>query len=152
VDEHRVWRAEGYEVSTDPGRLDVGLVHAVLRESYWAPGIPRDTVERSIAHSLPFGLYAPDGTQAGFARAVTDRATFAWIADVFVVEAHRGRGLGVWLMRCVLDHPDLHGLRRLGLATADAHGLYRRFGFGPPADPAILMLLERAAAEVYGES
>jgi GNAT superfamily N-acetyltransferase len=88
-------------------------------------------VERAIANSLCFGLYAPDGAQAGFARAVTDRATWAYIADVFVLEAHRGRGLGVWLMETVLAHPDLQGLRRIELATDDAHGLYERFGFEP---------------------
>jgi GNAT superfamily N-acetyltransferase len=125
----------GYEISTHPARLDVDVIHGYLREAYWSPGVARDVVERSIARSLCFGLYAPDGAQAGFARAVTDGATFAWIADVFVLEAHRGRGLGVWLMQTLLAHPELQGLRRIVLATKDAHGLYERFGFVPLRTP-----------------
>jgi GNAT superfamily N-acetyltransferase len=125
----------GYEISTHPARLDVDVIHGYLREAYWSPGVVRDVVERSIARSLCFGLYAPDGAQAGFARAVTDGATFAWIADVFVLEAHRGRGLGVWLMQTLLAHPELQGLRRIVLATKDAHGLYERFGFVPLRTP-----------------
>ena len=112
----------GYEISTDPGRLDLDVIHRFLVDAYWSPGVTRDVVERSVAGSLCFGLYAPGGGQAGFARAVTDRATFAWIADVFVLPEHQGRGLGVWLMESVLAHPDLQGLRRVILATADAHG------------------------------
>jgi GNAT superfamily N-acetyltransferase len=125
----------GYEISTDLARLDVDVIHGYLREAYWSPGVARDVVERSIARSLCFGLYAPDGAQAGFARAVTDGATFAWIADVFVLEAHRGRGLGVWLMQTLLAHPELQGLRRIVLATKDAHRLYERFGFVPLRTP-----------------
>ncbi len=140
----------GWEISTDRARLDRDLVHAVLRESYWARGIPRDTLERAIANSLCFGLYAADGAQAGFARVVTDRATYAYLADVFVVEAHRGRGLGVSLVHAVLAHPDLQGLRRVALATADAHGLYERFGFAATSHPDIHMVIERPPAEVYG--
>jgi GNAT superfamily N-acetyltransferase len=122
----------GYEISTDPDRLDVAAVHRYLsEEAYWSPGVSRAVVERAIANSLCFGLYAPGGAQAGFARAVTDRAAWAYIADVFVLEAHRGRGLGVWLMETILAHPDLQGLRRIELATDDAHGLYERFGFRP---------------------
>jgi GNAT superfamily N-acetyltransferase len=121
----------GYEISTDPERLDLDVIHGFLREAYWSPGVPREVVQRSFAHSLCFGLYAPGGAQAGFARAVTDHATFAWIADVFVLPEHRGRGLATWLMRTVLDHPDLQELRRVVLATRDAHGLYLRFGFEP---------------------
>jgi GNAT superfamily N-acetyltransferase len=122
----------GYEISTDPARLDLDLIHRFLsREAYWSPGVPRDVVERALANSLCFGLFAPGGAQAGFARAVTDRATFAYLADVFVLPEHRGRGLGVWLVETVLAHPDLQGLRRIELATVDAHGLYERFGFEP---------------------
>ena len=122
----------GYEISTDPARLDVAVVHRYLsEEAYWSPGVARAVVERAIANSLCFGLYAPDGAQAGFARAVTDRAAWAYLADVFVLEGHRGRGLGVWLVETILAHPDLQGLRRIELATADAHGLYARFGFEP---------------------
>jgi GNAT superfamily N-acetyltransferase len=119
----------GYEIATERDRLDLDYVHAFLTTSYWSPGIARDRVERAIAGSLCFGLYAPDGAQAGFARVVTDRATFAYLADVFVGEEHRGRGLGVWLVQTILGHPELQGLRRWILATADAHGLYERFGF-----------------------
>jgi GNAT superfamily N-acetyltransferase len=119
----------GYEISTDRDRLDVDYIHAFLTTSYWSPGVSREIVERAIAGSMCFGLYAPDGAQAGFARVVTDHATFAYLADVFVGEEHRGRGLGVWLVRTVLEHPDLQGLRRWMLATADAHDLYSRFGF-----------------------
>jgi GNAT superfamily N-acetyltransferase len=106
-------------------------------------------LERGIANSLPFGLYAPDGSQAGFARAVTDRATFAYLGDVFVAGEHRGRGLGKFLVSCVLEHPELQDLRRWALATADAHGLYRRFGFGPPRQPEIHMVIERAPEELW---
>jgi N-acetylglutamate synthase-like GNAT family acetyltransferase len=143
-------RGDGWEVSTDPARVDVDLVHRVLRDAYWARGIPREIVERSIRNSLPFGLYGPDGTQGGFARVITDRATYAYLADVFVLEAVRGRGLGEWLVRCVVEHPELQGLRRWALATADAHELYRRFGFGPIARPEIHMVIERGPAELYG--
>ena len=118
-----------YEISTDRGRLDVDLVHRFLSEdSYWARGVSREVVERSIEHSLCFGAYA-DGHQVGFARAVTDRATFGWLADVFVVPAHRGRGVGRRLVEAALAHPDLQSLRRWVLATADAQDVYRALGF-----------------------
>lgn len=123
---------DGYVISTDPARLDREAIWSFLRTSYWSPGIERDVVERGIEHSLVFGLYAADGAQAGFARVVTDHARFAWLADVFVLEEHRGRGLGVWLVDTVVAHPQLAGLR-IVLATADAHGLYERFGFVPVA-------------------
>jgi GNAT superfamily N-acetyltransferase len=128
-----VTTAPEYEVSTDKARLDVALIHRWLSESsYWAKGRGRDTVVRSIENSLCFGAYARDGSQAGFARVVTDLATFAWICDVFVVDAHRGRGVGKRLIEEVVAHPQLQGLRRLLLATADAHELYRRYGgFAP---------------------
>ena len=140
----------GYEISTDPARLDLDVIHRFLSEdAYWSPGVPRDVVERALANSLCFGLYAPDGAQAGFARAVTDRATFAYLADVFVLPAHRDRGLGVWLVETVLAHPDLQGLRRVELATVDAHGLYERFGFRPASYVERFMALERSPAELY---
>ena len=132
----------GYEITTDAGRIDVDAVHAFLTRSYWSPGVSRRVVERAIANSLAFGLLAPDGAQAGFARAITDRATYAYLADVYVLEEHRGRGLGVWLVETVLAHPDLQGLRRWALATADAHGLYARFGFAPAARPEMHMFRE----------
>ena len=132
------WKRGPFEVDTDPHRLDVAMVHAFLSTSYWARGIPRDVVERSIRGSLCFGVY--DGAaQVGFARVISDCATYAYLADVFVVESHRGRGLAKWLMACIKGHPDLQGLRRWSLATRDAHGLYRQFGFGPPSDPSVGM-------------
>lgn len=140
---------DGYEVSTDPARLDFERIHRFLSSSYWSPGIPRDVVERAIANSLPFGLYAPSGEQAGFARVVSDRATYAYLADVYVEAEHRGRGLGKLLVSCVLEHPDLQSLRRWALATADAHGLYRRYGFGPPSTPQTHMYIERSPAELW---
>ncbi len=119
----------GYEISTDRERLDVDTIyHFLSDESYWARGIPRDVVARSIENSLCFGVYH-DATQVGFARIVTDKSTFALVADVFIVQAHRGKGLSKWLMHEVMKHPDLQGLRRLLLFTSDAHGLYAQFGF-----------------------
>ena len=127
------WRKGEYTISDDRARLDLDVVHGFLSgESYWARGRSRERVERSIEHSLPFGLYRADGRQVGFARVVTDRATFAWLADVFVVAEERGRGLSKWLVECILAHPELQGLRRWILATHDAHELYRRYGFAEP--------------------
>jgi GNAT superfamily N-acetyltransferase len=127
---HFTARRDGYEISTDPARLDHRVIHGFLRTSYWARGIDRQTVDRAIGHSLPFGLYSDQGAQIGFARAVTDTVRFAWLADVFVLPEHRGHGLGVWLVQTVLSHPGLDGLRMI-LGTADAHSLYARFGFTP---------------------
>ena len=129
---------DGYEIDTDNSRLDLNAIHGFLKTAYWSEDIPRDIVQRSIDHSLCFGLYATNGDQAGFARAVTDRATFAYLGDVFVLPAHQGHGLGNWLVEAVLSHPDVKGLRRLMLATRDAHGLYARFGFTTP-EPGRLM-------------
>ena len=140
----------GYEISTDPDRLDVGLIHRFLaEESYWSPGVPRRIVEKAIQNSLCFGVYA--GTaQVGFARVVTDKATFALLADVFVLEAHRGKGLSKWLMQRVVDHDDLQGLRRFLLLTSDAHGLYGQFGFEPLGAPARFMEILRA--DIYQQA
>jgi GNAT superfamily N-acetyltransferase len=144
------WDAEdGYCVSTDPARLDLDRIHGFLSTAYWSTGIPRDVVQRSIANSLPFGLYAASGEQVGFARVVTDRATYAYLGDVYVETAHRGRGLGKFLISCVVAHPDLQGLRRWALATADAHGLYAPHGFKPPADPDVHLFIERAPQDLW---
>ena len=125
----------GYEISTDKTRLDLDRVHRFLStEAYWAPGVPRKVVERSIENSICFGVYSHGGEQVGFARAVTDRATFAWLADVYIESEHRGHGLGKRLVATVLEHPELQGLRRWMLGTADAHELYRRFGFSELRD------------------
>jgi GNAT superfamily N-acetyltransferase len=136
---HEVGRRGDFFVSTDPGLLDVKLIHDfVSNRSYWARGRPREVVRRSLANSLCFGLYEGE-RQIGLARVVTDRATFAWLCDVFVLEAYRGRGLSKWLLECVLGHPELQGLRRFLLGTRDAHGLYARYGFTPLADPTRFM-------------
>jgi GNAT superfamily N-acetyltransferase len=123
------WQRDEFEISDDRSRLDIGVIHEYLStESYWASGRKVETVERSIENSLSFGLYK-DGHQVGFARVLTDYATFAWIADVFILKAHRGQGLSKWLMDVILGHPELQGFRRWVLATKDAHDLYRKFGF-----------------------
>ena len=133
---------DGFTVSTDPARLDVEAIHAFLSTSYWAAGIPRETVARSLDGSLCFGLYEGE-RQIGLARMITDRATFAYLCDVYVLPDYRGRGLGSWLMRCVMDHPDLAGLRRFHLVTRDAHELYRPLGFIEVRNPECHMELRR---------
>lgn len=135
-------RRGDYLISTDPARLDLEVIHGYLSRSYWAAGRPREVVERSLRHSLCFGLYH-GARQVGLARVITDYASFAWLCDVFVLEEHRGRGLGVWLIGVVVGHPQLQGLRRFLLATRDAHELYRRHGFTALAAPERWM--ERAA-------
>jgi len=142
--------ADGFEADDDAGRIDVDVVHGFLSTSYWATGIPREVVERSIAGSLNLGVYDGEGAMVAFARAVTDRATFAWIADVFVVPSSRGRGLGRFVVSTLLEHPDLKGVRRLMLATADAHELYRSYGFGELADPSRMMVVSHDPADLYG--
>lgn len=123
-----------FELTTDRRRIDVVAVHRFLTASYWAKGIPEETVRKSIANSLCFGILE-GGQLAGFARVVSDYATFAYLADVFVLEEFRGRGLAAWMMECIVAHPQLQGLRRWSLVTRDAHGLYRRFGFTELASP-----------------
>lgn len=129
--EVREWRRGEYVISTDKSRLDIVAMHGFLRESYWAVGVPAEVVRRSIEHSLTFGIFK-GSEQAGFARVVTDYATFGYLADVFVLPANRGQGLSKWLMEVILGHPDLQGFRLWLLATRDAHGLYGRFGFKTP--------------------
>jgi GNAT superfamily N-acetyltransferase len=132
---HECDRRGDFLVSTDPALLDLAVIHDYLsNRSYWAQGRPSEVIQRSIENSLCFGLYE-SGKQAGFARIVTDRATFAWLCDVFVLEPWRGRGLSKWLMECILQHPGLQGLRRIVLATKDAHELYRPYGFAPLSAP-----------------
>lgn len=119
-----------YEISTDPARLDVDAIHAYLARSYWSPGIPREIVARAVRNSLCFGAYERrTGKQVGLTRVVTDHATFAYLCDVYVLEEHRGQGLGKAMMRAAMAHPALAGARRAMLATRDAHGLYRQCGF-----------------------
>ncbi|MCW3014473.1 MAG: family N-acetyltransferase [Solirubrobacterales bacterium] len=132
-------------LSTDPSRLDVDLIHAFLSErAYWAIGRTREVTERAIANSLCFGAYADDGAQVAFARVVTDRAVFAYLADVFVVEAVRGRGVGKALVAAILAHEDVRGLRRVVLVTDDAHELYARFGFTALAEAENWMNIRRS--------
>jgi len=128
----------GYEISTDPARFDIDLIHRFLSTSYWAEGRPREVIERSIRHSLCFGVYA-EGTQVAFARVITDHAVFAYLADVFVVPERRGRGIATGLMQAILAHPELQGLQVFLLRTRDAQGLYARFGFEPIARPEEMM-------------
>ena len=143
------WRQGEYLITTDPARMDLDVIHGFLTASYWAAGIPRETVARSIAHSLPFGLFA-GARQIGFARVITDRTTYAYLCDVFVLEAFRRRGLAHWLMRVVVEHPALQGLRRWSLATRDAHALYRSVGFTPLSAPERWMELRNP--DVYRQS
>jgi GNAT superfamily N-acetyltransferase len=125
---------DGFTISTDPARLDLDAIWSFLARSYWASDRPRDTTARAIAHSLCFGVYNGE-QQIGFARVVTDYATFAWLADVFIEEEYRGRGLGKWLVEVVLSHPDVQSVPRWLLATRDAHELYGKFGFTALAAP-----------------
>ena len=131
-----------YEISADKHRLDIATIHEYLAQSYWSPSVPRAVVERAIEGSLCFGVFH-QRKQVGFARVVTDKATFAYLADVFILESHRGKGLSKRLMGFVFAHPDLQGLRRFMLATKDAHGLYRQFGFTELSNPARFMELHR---------
>lgn len=137
---------DGYIVSTDKGRLDITAIHAYLTRSYWSPGIPKAVVERAIAGSLCFGLFSDKCEQVDFARMITDNATFAYLADVYVLEEHRGKGLAKWMIETILAHPSLRGLRRILLATRDAHGLYAQFDFKPLARPESFMEIHRPNA------
>ena len=141
------WTRDNFTVTDDRARLDRDVISRFLSSSYWAKNIPAATVDKSLDNSLCFTLL--DGArQVGFARVVSDRATFAYLGDVFVLPEYRGRGLGKWLISCVTSHPELRGLRRWMLATRDAHDLYREFGFTPLKDPARFMELHDP--NVYG--
>ena len=139
---------DGYEIDDNPARLDLDVVHGFVAGSYWAGGVPRDVVARSVANSLNLGLYQGE-SQVGFTRAVTDRATFAWVCDVFVLPGHRGRGLGHWMIETLRAHPDMAGLRRLMLATADAHQVYADCGFTSLGDPDSYMEIRHSASDLY---
>jgi len=140
ITEHR--RGD-FLISTDRERLNLAVIHGFLTNCYWAKGISREVVARSIEHSLCFGIYDGSGAQVGFARVVSDYATVAYLGDVFVLESHRGRGLSKWLMECIIQHPALQNLRRWILLTRDAHGLYSQFGFTPIETPERYMELHR---------
>jgi len=139
-DEAQEYRKGEFLVSTNRDKLDLNVVHGYLTESYWAKGISREVVVRSIENSLCFGVFNNDG-QIGFARVISDFATYAYLADVFILEKYRGHGLSKWLMECIVVHPKLQGLRRWTLATRDAHGLYAKFGFTPLTKPSNFMEL-----------
>ena len=141
------WTRDNFTVTDDPARLDRDVIWRFLSSSYWAKNIPAATVDKSLHNSLCFALL-DGGRQIGFARVVSDRATFAYVMDVFVLPEHRGRGLGKWLIGCVTSHPELQGLRRWILGTRDAHGLYRQFGFTPLKKPETFM--EFHNPNVYG--
>lgn len=141
---------EGYTISSEFSDMDVSIVHSFLSRSYWSEGITRDTVIRALEHSLCFGVFTVSGNQVGFGRVVTDCATFAYLADVFILEKHRGKGLAKWLLDVIFQHPMLKGLRRIMLATGDAHELYKPLGFKPLAKPGSFMELWKP--DIYKEN
>jgi len=137
-----------FTASDDPLRLDMDVIHGFLSRVYWSVGVPREIIERAVRNSLSFGVYDNETrAQVGFGRVVTDRATYAYLADVFILESHRGRGLSKLLMRCITTHPELQDLRRWMLMTRDAHALYTQFGFTPLVDHTRAM--ERIEPRVY---
>ena len=138
---------EDYRISSDQNDLDIESIHKFISNSYWAKGIPLDILTRAISNSLCFGVFDKERGQVGFARMVTDSATYAYLADVYILEGHRGKGLSKMLMEEIMSHPDLQGLRRMTLATADAHGLYEKYGFSELSNPEIFM--ENWNPEVY---
>jgi GNAT superfamily N-acetyltransferase len=142
----------GYTLSTDPAKLDIAAMHAYLSRSYWSPGIPLEIVAAAAKNSLCFGLYDAQGQQVGLARVVTDYATFAYLCDVYVLEGHRGKGLGKWLVETVCAHAALTGARRIMLGTRDAHELYRRHGFVAPPNDGVLMQILRPDMYRHGAS
>lgn len=140
---------EDFLISTNPALLDANIIHRYLSgQSYWAEGIPMEVVRKSLANSLCFGLYKAQ-QQVGFARLVTDKATFAYLADVFILEEYRGRGLSKWMMQVIHDHPELQGLRRWMLGTRDAHGLYKQFGWEPLGEEVCARFMQRHNKDIY---
>jgi GNAT superfamily N-acetyltransferase len=138
------WHRDGYCLSTDRGRLDIGRIHAFLaNESYWAKGLKRETLERALQGSLPMAIYAPDGTLAAFARLVTDYTMFAYLRDVFVLPQHRGKGLATWLAMAIREHPALTTIGTWMLATKDAHAVYARAGYRPVPHPEYYMSIPK---------
>tara|TARA_Y100000034_G_C6573392_1_gene248541 strand:- start:31 stop:429 length:399 start_codon:yes stop_codon:yes gene_type:complete len=123
--------------------MNLSVIHQYISRSYWAKDIPQQTMIKAIENSLCFGVFKDSGEQVGFARMITDKATFAYLADVFILENHRGKGLSKWLMDHIVEHPDLQGLRRMVLATRDAHGLYEQYGFTPLNSPSTFMELHQ---------
>lgn len=132
---------EGYKISCDKREMNLSVIHGYISRSYWASGIPLEIMSRAINNSLCFGVFLESGEQVGFSRMITDKATFAYLADVFILETHQGKGLSKWLMKTIIEHPELQGLRRIALATRDAHGLYEQFGFKALNSPQVFMEL-----------
>ena len=130
---------KGFIISTDNSLIDFELVYSFISQSYWAKGIPVETMKKAIDNALCFGVYSTEGKQVGFARMITDKATFAYLADVFILESFRGLGLSKFLVENIVSHPELQGLRRIMLATKDAHGLYKQYGFKEIEYPEVLM-------------
>jgi N-acetylglutamate synthase-like GNAT family acetyltransferase len=146
------FRRDNFLLSTDRSLLDLDVIHEFLTNCYWAKGIPRDVVARSVEHSPCFGIYHESGEQVGFARVISDFATIAYLGDVFVLESHRGHGLSKWMMECIMQHPALQGLRRWILLTRDAHGLYSQFGFTPLKSAEPYMELHRPDVYQLGKT
>ncbi|OBU21999.1 GNAT family N-acetyltransferase [Photobacterium aquimaris] len=130
---------QGFSISANTEDMDLDIIFSFISESYWAKGIPEEILKKAIKNSFCFGVFEQTGKQVGFARLITDRATFAYLADVFILESHRGLGLSKWLISTIVEHQDICGLRRLMLATKDAHGLYAQYGFTTIENPEILM-------------
>ena len=133
----------GYSISSNPKEMDLSVIHGYLSSSYWAKGIPLQVMEKAVNNSLCFGVFTNTGEQVAFARMITDYATSAYLADVFVLEKHRGKGISKWLVKTIIEYPDLQGLRRMLLATSDAHCLYQQFGFTPLNSPELFMELHQ---------
>ncbi|EKO5176814.1 GNAT family N-acetyltransferase [Vibrio vulnificus] len=139
----------GYRISTNNDELDLEVIYQFISTSYWAQNIPRSTLVKALSNSFCFGVFDSVGSHVGFARLITDKATFAYLADVFILESHRGKGLSKWLVQTIVEHPELQGLRRMVLATKDAHGLYEQYGFKAIENPEMLMQIWHP--NVYGE-
>ena len=143
-------RPDGYVITTDPHKININELHRFLSlESYWALGVPKKLVEKSLKHSISFSLLSPEGSFIGFARVITDQATFAYLADVFVHKSIRMKGLGTWLMETVIAHPDLQNLRNFLLFTKDAQDFYAKFGWTAPKDPSRVMVIKKRAEDLY---
>ena len=132
------WTRDGFELSTDPARMDLDTIHDFISQSYWGQGRSKEVMVRAMHNAICFGVFR-DGVQVAFARVVTDKAVFAYLADVFVHPAWRGQGLSKWILEAVNAHPDLQEIKRFLLETRDAHGLYVQYGFTKPANPSIYM-------------
>lgn len=140
---------KGYRISSNINDMDIISIHSYLTATYWAAGVPLDTMKRAVENSLCFGVFCGD-KQVGFARLITDTATFAYLADVYILDSHRGKGLSKWMMQEIINHPELQGLRRIVLATRDAHSLYEKFGFKELSNPQTFM--ELWTPDVYNKA